>query len=313
MSNVINVDFTVNNNRGFSFDEAQSQEETYARYIDYPERLEVGQRIHCILFGGKNGTIIGIHGEQQPETVKKMTALGILSGGNAEIDIAWDTGYEGHGGFSYRTPEAIVRGVQWEMLSGYRDVGEAIAESEAHVSAELAKEEAGKVAFNKGKDKVRIDYPYLTEDDGTDRNIIQKNLRAILKEKFPGTKFKVTKDSYSARRVNWTDGPTTRAVMQVTNLFEEGSFNGMEDVYEYNASPFNSVFGGCQYIFESRDLSDKLIAKAIDEVWEAHSIDFEGFEKPDFKMYREGGLRDIYSESWGRNFSEVLWDHLRTI
>lgn len=329
MSNVINVDFS-SKQRGFSFHAAQQQEieiqeikeqpviialpeeeeEYQPRYIDFPEKFEVGQRIYCMLYGGTDGTIIAIHGEQRPGSISTLSSI-MVTGGNAELDIAWDTCGE-RGGFSRRTPECIARGVQWQMLSGHRDVNEAIAESEAYIAAEVVKKEAGKIAFNKAMDKARVDYSYLTEDNGSDRNIIQKNLRAMLKKRFPDTKFQVTKDGYSARNVYWVDGPTTATVKQVTNLFEEGSFNGMEDIYEYNSSPFNSVFGGCQYIFEHREFSDEFVAKAIDDIWEQHGANFEGDDKPPVEMYRKGGLRNIYSKNLGKDFSEVLWEKLNS-
>jgi hypothetical protein len=154
----------------------------------------------------------------------------------------------------------------------------------------------------------------LTVDDGTDRNIVQKNIRALLKKEFPKVKFKVTKSDYSARRVSWIDGPTVDEVKKFTSIFEEGRFNGMEDIYEYDASPFNEVFGGCQYVFEEREFSEAAVQSAIDKVWEEfHWVDSSGntvTEKPTYEMYKKGSTYNLYVKGWGESFSREVWKAL---
>lgn len=278
------------------------------RYIDFPSKFELGMRIHCKLYGGKDGTITAIHGEQSPDTIS-ITGGFIHSGGNAELDIAWDK----HG-FSNKTPECIARGVQWKMLSGYRNPEEAISESNAYVAAATKAKEEEKLAFEKAVEDIKEEYSYLTIDNGEDRNIVQKNMRLLLKKQFPGVKFKVTKDGYSSRNVSWTDGPTSKEVEAFAFLFQEGRFNGMEDIYEYSESPFNRAFGGCQYVFTRRETSDKLVAKAIDSVWEQYGKDaFEGYEKPSLEDYKQGKLGNMHSNNWGRWFTDFLWEELSKI
>ncbi|ENT8789986.1 hypothetical protein ACFGH8_004509 [Escherichia coli] len=55
-----------------------------------------------------------------------------------------------------------------------------------------------------------------------------------------------------------------RTVEAITDKFEEGSVNSMEDIYEYNITGFHRVYGGVKYLFCSRDLTDALIAESID-------------------------------------------------
>lgn len=279
------------------------------RYIDFPETFKVGDRIHCCLHGGKDGTIVAIHGKQDPQSIKRMGGGIMVSGGNATLDIAWDTCGD-RGGFSERTPESIARGVQWKMLSGYRDPDSAIAEAQAFVAAEKAKKDAAQKAFEAQMEEIKKEYDFLTVDDGSDRNIIQKNLRTLLKKRFPGVKFRVTKDSYDSRSVSWVDGPVASEVKKVTGIFEEGYFNGMEDIYEYKPSPFNRVFGGCKYVFERREHSDEAIEKAIDAVWEKYHLMFEGHDKPTIEMYHSGGLGRIRPEGGLQSFSDYHWEYL---
>lgn len=280
------------------------------RFIDFPEKFEVGQRIHSILYGGKEGTIIAIHGEQSPGTIRSVLGGAGVAGGRAEIDIAWDTSGD-RGGFSRKIPEAICRGVQWRMLSGYRDPEEAKAESAAFEKKKREEAEAEAVAFEKAKEEVKEEFSYLTVDDRRDYNIVQKNLRAILKRNFPKVKFKVTKSSYSARNVRWTDGPTVESVKKFTQIFEHGRFNGMEDIYESNVSPFNEVFGSVDYVFEERSYSDQFIQKAIDVVWGKYKSGFDGQDKPTVEMYRKGSTMNMMHAGMREDFSSLLWAYMR--
>lgn len=283
------------------------------RYIDFPAKFEVGMRVYCGLYGGKDGTIIAIHGEQTPGTVRRVLGGAGVAGGSAYIDVAWDTRGES-GGYSKRVPEGIVRGIQWKMLSGYRDPAEAIAEAEAFVAMEEAKASAAAVAFEKGKEAVKEKFSFLTVDDGTDRNIVQKNIRTLLKKEFPKVKFKVTKGGYSARRVSWVDGPTVDEVKKFTGMFEAGRFNGMEDIYEYDSTPFSEVFGSCQYVFESREYSRETEQKMIDKAWEEHHwVDCSGepaAEKPSHEMYKKGSTYNLCIKGWGESFSKEVWKAL---
>lgn len=60
-----------------------------------------------------------------------------------------------------------------------------------------------------------------------------KLIRAVLKARFPGTKFKVRSDKYaggSSIRVAWVDGPTERQVEAQVGGFAGSGFDGMQDM-----------------------------------------------------------------------------------
>lgn len=64
-------------------------------------------------------------------------------------------------------------------------------------------------------------------------------IREELKTKFKHTKFSVTSENFSmgnSVRIKWTDGPTEKEVESITNKYQYGHFNGMEDMYEYSNS-----------------------------------------------------------------------------
>jgi len=83
-----------------------------------------------------------------------------------------------------------------------------------------------------------------------------KNIRKELAAAFPGIKFSVRSDSYTGGDsidVTWELGPTTREVEAITGKYQEGSFNGMEDIYETNYdNQWPDIYGGAKYVSENR-------------------------------------------------------------
>lgn len=96
--------------------------------------------------------------------------------------------------------------------------------------------------------------------------VAARNMRALLKAAFPAVKFSVKTQQYSGGNnisISWTDGPTDEAVGAIVNRFKHGSFNGMDDSYEFNRDPFPELFGGCYYLHANRDESPELIERAL--------------------------------------------------
>lgn len=102
----------------------------------------------------------------------------------------------------------------------------------------------------------------------TDNKLVSaaKNIRIELKRAWPGLKFSVTSERFSmgdAIRIHWTDGPTTRQVDAIANKYKAGSFDGMDDIYNYTDSGFNKLFGDAKYTSTSRQNSDAAIVAAL--------------------------------------------------
>lgn len=120
--------------------------------------------------------------------------------------------------------------------------------------AEIEKEEHEKEVLA----SLPAKYPYLTpvKDSGKSSRVIgAKNIRVELKREFPGVKFGVTSDSFSGGNsinVDWTDGPTSKQVDAVINKYQQGSFDGMTDCYNYENNLFADVFGGAKYVHGQR-------------------------------------------------------------
>lgn len=82
-------------------------------------------------------------------------------------------------------------------------------------------------------------------------------IRAELKEAFPDIKFSVTSESFSmgnSVRVKWTDGPTSEQVESISGKYQFGSFNGMEDIYEYTNC--REDIPQAKYVHETREISE---------------------------------------------------------
>lgn len=245
--------------------------------------VEIGTRVYTNLYGRGRGVVVAIHGEQAPETVKSLARGVIMSGGNASFDIVFSDGSE-----SKKLPEAILRGVQWQILEdqGKADAAEiaALLANAACVkaaNAAAAEAAAKKYAAEVEALKTAEAYKALTQgDDANSGKLAAHNIRKELKAAFKGVVFSVKKTSYGSLRISWTDGPTDKEVSAIVGKYESGSFDGMTDSYNSNVSPWNKVFGGAQYVFTSRNHSDPLTEKAIAAVFERHALDLEGVEKP---------------------------------
>ena len=130
-----------------------------------------------------------------------------------------------------------------------------------------------------------------------------KNIRIELKRAWPGLKFSVTSERFSmgdAIRIHWTDGPTTRQVDALANKYKAGSFDGMEDIYNYTDSGFNALFGDAKYISTSRQNSDAAIVAALATV--ARKF---GAAPLSLEAYRAGGAWQWQTHDGHRLDSEV--------
>lgn len=250
------------------------------------EVLTIGTRVHCILYGGKDGIVFDIHGEQSPDTIRRMGSGLVSSGGSATFDIVFL-----NGDISRAVPECIARGVQWRLLDGIassEEIAAAITHSALIRAEKEAKQQEAKAVYIARVEALRIvpEFAHLKQGDDTwSGKLAAANVRADLKKAFAGVKFSVRKSDYGTVRVSWTDGPTVAQVEAIANKYEAGKFNGMEDIYEHSETPFNTVFGGCKFLCCSRETSPELVARAIEEVRTYYGIE-SAHSVEDFKQGR---------------------------
>lgn len=111
-------------------------------------------------------------------------------------------------------------------------------------------------------------YPYLQPISDTHSGGVAaaKNIRLVLKNQFPGVKFKVTSD-YSSVNVRWIDGPTDAVVCEALAPFDIGHSDSQSDYFYTERTRFSEKFGGVQYLFTHRELSDSKIVASINAVF----------------------------------------------
>ena len=114
--------------------------------------------------------------------------------------------------------------------------------------------------WNEAVERLAKEFNYLERAENKyDRKVVGKNIRTQLKREFPGVKFSVKKESYDCYRISWTDGPTDEAVTKITSRYDTGRFDAYQDYHYSQESPFTSLFGGVDYIFTQREISDAAI------------------------------------------------------
>jgi hypothetical protein len=97
-----------------------------------------------------------------------------------------------------------------------------------------------------------------------------KNIRRDLKIAFPDIAFKVTSKSYSGGNsvsVHWSMGPTSDEVRKIIEPYEQGTFDGMTDSYDYDyseaARKFHDENGSIKFVHWSRDIPEDIYRSLI--------------------------------------------------
>lgn len=110
--------------------------------------------------------------------------------------------------------------------------------------------------------KYQEKYSYLVAGAKTNREMTD-NLRRALSHDFPGIKFSVRFEWSSYLKtvhVYYTDGPQENEVGKTAYLFEYDTSKSEPqiDYYEYNPTRFNDIFGGFEFVFVVRKMSDEV-------------------------------------------------------
>lgn len=254
--------------------------------------LVVGTRVYCALSFAGAGVIFSVNGKQDPSSIRVLGGGVGVSGGNAEFDVVFESG-----SISRRVPEAIVRGIQWRIpddeLATADEIKELLQRAERVRAEKEASEKAEKAVFAATVERYKSDpsLSHLTQgDDPYSGKLAAKNIRIELKRAFPAVKFSVRKTSAGNLSVNWIDGPTEPQVSSLLSRFKGGYFDGMQDMYVSELSPFVVVFGGADYVGASRDYSDEHLQRAIDSVFVDYAGNLREIDKPSLELFKSGSL-----------------------
>lgn len=277
--------------------------------------LQVGQRVHSKLYGGRDGVIFQIHGEPRPQTIRQHVSGVVCMGGSADCDIVWENGTK-----SLRIPEAIIYGVQWRVhwgdIASQKVIDLLLSNVERVKSIHAYEKQEETRKFDAEKQRLLAAPQYkrlirMTDAQAEAKSkdkwacscvVASQNIRKLLKLHFPGVKFSVTTSKYSGGdsiRVKWMDGPTNERVKKVTDPFTGSTFDGMQDLKSYVHTPFNTLFGDSDHVFTDREYSDSAIQSAIDDYFG------DSANKPTVEDYRMGRL---YADNKDRSIRMLLCD-----
>ncbi len=108
-------------------------------------------------------------------------------------------------------------------------------------------------------------------------------IREELKKEFPGIKFSVTSETFAGGnsvRIGWADGPLSDDVEKITDKYQYGQFNGMEDLYEYTNS--RDDIPQAKYVSTSRKMSEEtraIIEASAEELYQENPEEFAHYER----------------------------------
>lgn len=245
--------------------------------------IQVGQRVSCSLSHAGQGTVIEIIGEQNPSSCRNIARSVGVAGGRAHFHIVWDNGNRSQG-----VPESLLRGsIQWRVFDEVYSP-EAVERAKHHAAHVERQRSAAKAEAERTyqAEKAALDAdPELAclariENGADDSKIAAANVRKLLRKHFKGVKFSVRKGSYDSFTVRWTDGPTKREVNAIVERFKAGQFDGMDDSYNYRRTPWTDLFGSVKYVFVARAVSDALVSRAIESIWELYAANVATLDKP---------------------------------
>ena len=132
---------------------------------------------------------------------------------------------------------------------------------------QLAQEQQIAIDLKKEGERITKEFSYLTVVDGTyDYTTAAKNLRLVLKEKFPTVKFSVRKSYSDQYTVIWEDGQTVKTVTDITNMFIGRYHSGMVANNDTVCEVFQRKYGFFGTINTVREISISAKKSVLDEI-----------------------------------------------
>jgi len=113
----------------------------------------------------------------------------------------------------------------------------------------------------------------MNREHHTDAALTAKVIKKRLKAIYPDTKFSVTSDNFSmgdSVDIRWTDGPKSETIDAITRRYQQGSFDGMTDCYNYSSIEPELGCPGAKYVMVHRTMSDEFkraLEKKASEVY----------------------------------------------
>lgn len=169
----------------------------------------------------------------------------------------------------------------------------------------IKKEEEAARLKNEEIERIKKEYSFLTVvTDKYDQKTAANNLRALLKVKFPATKFSVKKYHYNSYTVSWEDGPSDPQVSEITRLFKDEGWDGMNDSSYSINTPFNQRYGGIGYISTNRNISDAVRNQELDLLNKELGKEFKMEDYVEERGNTASGL--VYQRTYKKDYSPEI-------
>lgn len=169
----------------------------------------------------------------------------------------------------------------------------------------IKKEEEATQLKNEEIARIEKEYGFLTVvTDKYDQKTAANNLRALLKVKFPATKFSVKKYHYNSYTVSWEDGPSDPQVSEITRLFKDEGWDGMNDSSYSINTPFNQRYGGIGYISTNRNISDAVRNQELDLLNKELGKEFKMEDYVEERGNTASGL--VYQRTYKKDYSPEI-------
>lgn len=163
---------------------------------------------------------------------------------------------------------------------------------------------------------IRAEHSHLETMEATKKSahaLGAANIKRELRKAFPGVKFSAKSDSFAGGDsidVHWEYGPLVADVEKVTDKYQDGHFNGMEDIYENDReNVWPDVFGGAKYVNASRTIPTPN-GNGVD--WFGGSI-YGDIGRALCELQGVEYAGEYTQHVFGESDSDTLCDHVRSI
>ncbi|MDN3661117.1 LPD29 domain-containing protein [Vibrio agarivorans] len=253
---------------------------------NFDKAITRGQAVYSNLYNYGLGYVLSVDENCNQDDTRNLGRVGATGGG--EVEIVFKSG-------THTTyPECLLRsGLQWWIVEDEAKADEKtldqLVENASLIKRQKEEAKAREAqAFDDAVAQVEADSQYShlkrqADFTGSNHAEVAKNIRAALKH--AGIKNVRVKSEWGVCRLYWTDGATEDAVKAIVGRFKGGRFNGMEDIYESEETPFTSVFGSVDYLFYERDFSDTVVTQCLEQAAKRF-----GQEPITLEQYHQGAL-----------------------
>lgn len=130
-----------------------------------------------------------------------------------------------------------------------------------------------------------------------------KEIRVELKKAFPQIKFTVRSSNFAggnAVDIRYENGVPVKDIEKITDKYQYGHFNGMEDIYEYSNN--REDIAQAKYIMVQREISQEIREAVKQEVAKKFGIVDSSDEQEWQKVFRSWSDQVIWKELQDRSF-----------